>query len=594
MLSLDLVTLRDGYASGTLTPAAVMEEVCARLDAAGEGIWISRFSREQLLAAANALEGKPRGPLWGVPFAVKDNIDLAGLPTTAACPALSYQPVASATVVERLVAAGAVPVGKTNLDQLATGLVGVRTPHGIPRNPFDQRYIVGGSSCGSAAAVGRGLVSFALGTDTAGSGRVPAAFTNTVGLKPSRGLFSAAGVVPACRTLDCVSIFAFTCEDAGAIADVARGFDAGDPGSRPEADRLSWSGAAAPTRFRFGVLAADDREFFGDAEAARLYDQAIATLTGQGGEPVSVPFAPFREAARLLYEGPWVAERLAPFEELLARDPEALLPVIRTIIGAGRRYTGTDVFRAVHQLEALRQQVRGLWRDLAALVLPTTPTIYRVDEIEADPIALNARLGTYTNFVNLLDLAGVAVPAGFRADGLPQGVTFIGPRDSDPRLLALASRFHRATGKTLGATGLPLPPAPEVAAAAPDQFRLAVVGAHLSGEPLNGQLIDLGARLVRTCRTAPLYKLYALANTTPPKPGMVRVGEGGGAIEIEIWEFPRASFGSFFPNVRPPLSIGTLETEDGERVAGFLCEAFAVAGARDITAFGGWRKFVHQ
>ena len=589
MLALDLTSLRAAYASGTLTPLAVIDEVCDRIEAGGEGIWISRFSRDQLRAAARALDGNRNLPLHGVPFAVKDNIDVAGLPTTAACPAYSYQPAASAGVVERLVKAGAIVVGKTNMDQLATGLVGVRSPYGVPGNPFDGRYIVGGSSAGSAAAVGRGQVSFALGTDTAGSGRVPAAFTNTVGLKPSRGLISAAGVVPACRSLDCVSIFAFTCEDAAAVADVARGFDPRDPGSRPEADRLRWSGTAAPARFRFGVLADADREFFGDGEAARLYDEAIAALGGLGGEPVPVPFAPFRETARLLYDGPWVAERLAPFEELLAR-PDALLPVIQTIIGAGRRYQGTEVFRAVHQLEALRQQVRPLWREVEALVLPTTPTIYRIDEIEADPIALNARLGTYTNFVNLLDLAGVAVPAGFRGDGLPLGITFIGPRDSDARLCALAARFHRATAKTVGATGLPLPaPPPPIAG---DGFRLAVVGAHLTGQPLNHQLVELGGRLVRTCRTAPLYKLYALPGTTPPKPGLVRVAEGGSAIEIEIWELPRASFGTFFPNVRAPLSIGTLEADDGEKVAGFLCEAYAVAGARDISALGGWRKFV--
>jgi allophanate hydrolase len=592
-LSLDLTSLRQGYATGALDPVAVMHEVLARLARSEAAIWISRFSDAQLLAAAQALVAR-RGeglPLYGIPFAVKDNIDVAGLATTAACPALSFQPEASATVVDRLVAAGAIVIGKTNMDQLATGLVGVRSPFGVPSNPFDARYITGGSSAGSAAAVGRGLVSFALGTDTAGSGRVPAAFTNTVGLKPSRGLFSVAGVVPACRTLDCVSIFAFTCEDAATIADVARGFDARDPGSRPEADRLRWSGTAAPARFRFGVLAAADREFFGDGEAARLYDEAIATLTGLGGVAVPTAFAPFRAAAKLLYEGAWVAERLAPFEELLAK-PDAVLPVIREVVGAGRRYSGTDVFRAVHQIEALRQQVRGLWRDLDTLVLPTTPTIYRIDEIAAEPIALNARLGTYTNFVNLLDLAGVAVPAGFRGDGLPLGITFIGPRDSDPRLCALGARFHGAVGKTLGATGRPLPPAPAPGPNA-DGFRLAVVGAHLSGEPLNGQLIDLGARLVRTCRTAPLYKLYALPNTTPPKPGMVRVGEGGSAIEIEIWELPRPSFGGFFANVRAPLSIGTLEADDGEKVAGFLCEAYAIAGARDISSYGGWRKFVH-
>ena len=487
--------------------------------------------------------------------------------------------------------AGAIVVGKTNMDQLATGLVGVRSPYGIAVNPFDERYLAGGSSMGSGVAVARGLCSFALGTDTAGSGRVPAAFTNTVGLKPSRGLISTTGVVPACRSLDCVSVFALTCEEAALVADCARGFDAKDPGSRPEADRLRWT-ATAPARFRFGVLAAEDREFFGDVEAARLYDDAISALAALGGEPVTVPFLPFREAARLLYEGPWVAERLTPFEDLLARE-NTVLPVIRAILSGGRRYSGVDVFQAVHRLEALRQQVRGLWREMDVLFLPTTPTIYKIAEVEVEPITLNARLGTYTNFVNLLDLAAVAVPAGFRTDGLPAGVTFIGPRDSDARLGAIAARFHRHTGRIAGATGLPLAPPPATTGAAADMLRLAVVGAHLTGEPLNGQLTDLGARLARSCRTAPLYRLFALPDATPPKPGMVRVGEGGHAIEIEIWELPRASFGAFFANVRPPLCIGTVEADDGEKVAGFLCEAHAVAGARDISALGGWRRFVH-
>jgi allophanate hydrolase len=594
--SLDLWTLQRAYQAGTLTPEAVAELVGGRGEApAGEGVWIHRVPRDELLAAARSVERRfadgPRPPLYGVPFAVKDNIDVAGMPTTAACPALAYTPAASATVVEKLLAAGAFIVGKANMDQLATGLVGVRSPYGVPANPFDPRYPVGGSSAGSAAAVTRGLASFALGTDTAGSGRVPAAFTNTVGLKPSRGLLSTAGLVPACRTLDCVSVFALSTEEAAVIADVARGFDPSDPGSRPEADALRFAGAAAPERFRFGVLAPADREFFGDAEAARLYDDAIAILIEQGGEAVEIDFAPFREAGRLLYEGPWVAERLVPFEALLARG--VLLPVIAQILGNGARVSGLDLFRAIHRLEALRQQVRGILRPLAALFLPTTPTIYPIAAIEADPLALNARLGTYTNFVNLLDLAGVAVPTALRGDGLPAGVTFIGPRDSDPRLAALAARFHRQVARSAGATGLPLPTPPPGAPSTGDVLRLAVVGAHLSGEPLNWQLTEIGARLLRTCRTAPSYRLYALPNATPPKPGLVRVAEGGAAIEIEIWEVPAPAFGAFFARVAAPLGMGTLTTEDGEAVKGFLCEAHATAGARDITALGSWRRFVH-
>jgi allophanate hydrolase len=589
-VALDLGALRAAY-QGTLTPSDVVEQLWPGIEAA-EAVWIGRPTRQELLDAARAIERRfsERPPLYGVPFAVKDNIDVAGIPTTAACPALSYVPATSARVVERLLAAGALFVGKTNMDQLATGLVGVRSPYGIPRNPFDPRYLVGGSSAGSAAAVARGLCSFSLGTDTAGSGRVPAAFNNLVGLKPSRGLLSTAGVIPACRSLDCVSVFALSCEDAVSVAEICRGFDPADSGSRPEADAFRF-GAAPPARFRVGVPT--EREFFGDGEAARLYDEALAVLDELGGERVPILLAPFREAASLLYDGPWVAERLAPFEELLAREPAAVLPVIAQILGAGRRYSGADVFRGAHRLEALRQEVRTVLGTCDVLCLPTTPTIYTIDEVLADPIRLNARLGIYTNFVNLLDLAAVAVPAGFRRDGLPAGVSLIGPRDSDARLAALGARLHRRTSTTAGATGGPVP-APLPLSVSPETIRLAVVGAHLTGEPLNHQLTDLGGRLVRTCRTAPRYRLYALPNTTPPKPGLVRLlDDSGHAIEIEIWELPRAAFGTFFPNVRPPLCIGTLETEDGEAVFGFLCEGHAVAGAQDISALGGWRKFVH-
>jgi len=595
--SLDLWSLQRTYGAGAFRPEELAEIVSARLDApGGEGVWIHRVSRDDMVAAARSVERRfsagPRPPLYGVPFAVKDNIDVAGMPTTAACPALAYTPAASATVVEKLLAAGAFLVGKTNMDQLATGLVGVRSPYGVPANPFDARYPVGGSSAGSAAAVARGQVSFALGTDTAGSGRVPAAFTNTVGWKPSRGLLSAAGVVPACRSLDCVSIFSLTVEEAAIVADLACGHDPADPGSRPEADQLRFAGAVAPARFRFGVLDGADREFFGDQEGARLYDEALAELTGLGGEPVTVPFAPFREAGRLLYDGPWVAERLAPFEELVARG--AVLPVIAEILNGGFRVSGLDVFRGMHRLEALRQEVRGLLRPLDALFLPTTPTIYTIAEIQADPLRLNARLGTYTAFVNLLDLAAVAVPMSFRRDGLPAGFTFIGPRDSDARLGALAARFHRQVARTAGATGLPLPaPPPPAPPPTGETLRLAVVGAHLSGEPLNWQLTEIGARLVRTCRTEPGYRLYALSNTTPAKPGLVRATSGA-AIEIEIWEVPLAAVGGFLSRVAPPLCIGTVTTEDGETVKGFLCEAHAVTDARDITALGGWRRFVHS
>jgi allophanate hydrolase len=596
---LDLESLRRAYDDAALTPTALVSELLPRMEASeSDGVWITRRSADALLEQARTLEERRRTgaqlPLYGVPFAVKDNIDVANVPTTAAAPELGYTPAEDATVVARLTAAGAICLGKTNMDQLATGLVGVRSPYGIPRNPFDARYIVGGSSSGSAAAVARGLASFALGTDTAGSGRVPAAFTNVVGLKPSRGLLSTTGVMPACRSLDCVSIFALTCEEAAAIADVTRGYDVDDPWSRPEADRVRWAGAAAPSRVRLGVLADADLEALEDHETARLYQAAVAGARAQGAVVESIDLAPFHEAGALLYDGPCLAERLSRFEDRLSSHTEAFLPVIRQILTGGHRFSGTDVYRGLERLRELQRRVRLGWRALDALLLPTTPTIYTVDAVAADPVRLNGRLGQFTSFVNLLDLSAVAVPAGFRRDGLPAGVSLVGPRDGDPLLAAIGARLHRRLAATAGATGRALPGAPAAPAPDADVMRLAVVGAHLAGEPLNWQLVELGARLVRACRTAPAYRLYALPGTTPPKPGLVRVRDSGAAIEIEVWELPRAAFGTFFGRVVAPLCIGSVETDDGDKVAGFLCESHAVAGAKDITALGGWRRFVHR
>jgi allophanate hydrolase len=608
-LRLDLASLAAAYRAGTTTPSAVAETLAARIDRAPPEIWIHRTPRAALLAAAHAVEqraaelgGTQALPLYGIPFAVKDNIDAAGLPTTAACPAYSYVAEQSATVVRRLTDAGALVVGKANMDQLATGLVGVRSPYGIPRNPFDRRFISGGSSSGSAVAVAAGLASFALGTDTAGSGRVPAAFNNLVGLKPTGGLFSLRGVVPACRSLDCVSIFALTVADACRVAGVVGGLDAADPLSRAAAARFDWTLTAAPRAFRFAVPRDADLEFFGDAEAQRLYAAAIDRWRALGGTPVAIDVQPFFATARLLYDGPWIAERLAPFQDLVAR-PEALLPVIREIIQEGARFSAVDLFRAQAELDRLRAQTRAALADADFLLVPSTPTIYTVDEVLARPRDLNARLGLYTNFVNLLQLCALTVPNGFRADGLPSGITLIGLPDRDARLAAFGAAYQQALGGPLGATGQSLPAgaaaeASPVAnaggAAPPSELLVAVVGAHLSGQPLNHQLTDLGARLARTCRTSARYRLFALPGTTPPKPGLVRVAAGseGAAIEVEVWRIERPRFGDFFARVPPPLCLGTIELEDGAQVSGFLCEPHATVGARDISALGGWRRYL--
>jgi allophanate hydrolase len=606
--SLDLTSLRRRYSEGGTSPGDVIEEVLAGVAApTNENVWISVAPREELLGAARAVEARrARGeelPLYGVPFAVKDNIDVAGLPTTAACPAFAYTPRAHAPVVERLVAAGAIPVGKTNLDQFATGLVGVRSPYGVPRNPFDARLIPGGSSSGSAVAVANGTVSFALGTDTAGSGRVPAAFNNIVGLKPSRGLLSARGVVPACRSRDCVSVFGLTVADVARVADAARAFDAEDPYSRVEADAIRFAGAA-PGRFRFGVPTAGQLTFgfasLAEAEAQHvLFTAAVQRLRSFGGEPVEIDFSPFEETAALLYGSAFVAERLEAAGDLHARAPEALLPVLKAILDEAAAHPARAVFEARARLTALRRRARQILAGVDLLFVPTAPAIYTVDAVKADPLRLNSSLGRYVNFVNLLDLAAIAVPIGLRSDGVPFGGSLVGPWGHDAALAALGDRLHRATSTRLGATPVALEGTDVVAPsreAPADWPRVAVVGAHLSGQPLNHQLTGAGGVLVRACQTARAYRLFALPNTTPAKPGLMRVGDGaqGAALEVEVWALAPAAFGAFVARVPAPLCIGSVELEDGARVSGFLCEAHALDGARDITSFGGWRAYLRS
>jgi len=539
-------------------------------------VWISRLSREQVLNLAEKAKISPPSGLRGTTFAIKDNIDLAGLPTTAACAEFAYTPAVSATVVQRLIDAGAVPLGKTNLDQFATGLVGVRSPYGVPVNLYGDAYIPGGSSSGSAVAVAAGLCNFALGTDTAGSGRVPAAFNNLVGLKPTRGLLSTRGVVPACRTLDCVSIFTRSIADAAEVLSVAAAYDPEDPYSRP---------AAPPTIDetwppRIGVPRPEQLEFFGNADAEKLFAATVARWQSLGAKIVEIDFQPFLDAARLLYEGPWVAERYAAIREFIEKKPDALHPVTRKIIESAKSLTATSAFEATYKLAALRRQAEAIWTDIDVILTPTAGTIYTVAEVEADPIRLNSNLGYYTNYLNLLDLCAVAVPAGFLPDKMPWGVTLVAPAFCDDRILRLGAKLLSEA-------------APLRALSAPGRtVQLAVCGAHLSGLPLNWQLTQLGAKLARTTFTAPNYKLFALPGTTPPKPGLVRVADGGSPIEVEVWDVPVAGYGHFVSNIPGPLGIGTITLEDGSSVQSFLCEAIAVQGARDVTSFGGWRAFL--
>jgi allophanate hydrolase len=585
----------EAYRSRAAKPQDIVARSYARMRAHNDpAIFISLRDEAELIEDARTLEktGDKTRPLYGIPVSVKDNIDVKGLPTTAACPAYSYRPSKDAACVARLRDAGALIVGKTNLDQFATGLVGVRTPYGIARNLFDAELIPGGSSTGSALAVAAGFTPLSLGTDTAGSGRVPAGFANIIGLKPSRGVVSTAGVVPACRTLDCVSIFALTVDDAMSMLSVIAGPDAA--GSRHP--RMAPHLGPAPQGLRLGVPLPGQRLFFGDRASESAFDAALAQLAALGAKIVAIDFEPFYAAARLLYEGPWVAERYLTARALIASAPESLHPVTRQIILAGAHGTAADAFAAFYQLEDLRRMRDRTFGEVDALVLPTAPTIYTVEQVLADPIGLNSRLGTYTNFVNLLDMCGLAVPASMRPDGTPFGVTLLAPAGGDAMLAAIGRDFHAATGLPLGALKYPLPPPARLpAVAAAGEVPLAVVGAHLSGMPLNGELRALGGRLIERGATARHYKLYALPGTGPPKPGLLRVKNGAGAaIEIEVWALSETAFGRFVAAVPPPLSIGTLELDSGRSVKGFLVEAEAVAGARDISSFGGWRAFVAQ
>ncbi len=592
---LDLSSLRAAYHAG-LTPLDLVEEVIRRRAASTDpAIFITPTPDEDLRQAARDLMARAPDanslPLWGVPFAVKDNIDAAGLPTTAACPAFAYQPSADSTVVARLKAAGALVIGKTNLDQFATGLNGTRSPYGAPRSVFNPDYVSGGSSSGSAVAVAAGLATFALGTDTAGSGRVPAAFNNLVGIKPTPGLVPNVGVVPACRSIDVVTVFATTVGDGVAIRKVMEGYDAADPFSREALPaRLPTSG------LRVGVLEGAEREFFGNADVEALYDAAIERAKSLGATIVPFDYAPFRQAAELLYNGPWVAERMAAVKDFIASNADDFDPTVRVIIEGAKAYDAVAAFEGKYRLEALRQKTRAEWRKLDILMLPTSPTTYTVEEMLADPIVRNGHFGRYTNFVNLYDHAAIAIPAGFGADGLPAGVTLIGPTFTDDALAPFADAMHRALAAGMGKDRYAaLPEASRITPSADGLIPIVVVGAHLTGMPLNQELTGPGGVLIKTCRTAADYRLFVLPDTVPPKPGLIREpGFTGQGLEVEVWALPPAAFGQFVQKIPAPLGIGKVELDDGTVVSGFLCEAHAIAGAREVTDMGGWRAYIRS
>ena len=587
-MQLDIAYLQSCYRKGSLRPTQLITEVRTDCQKADPAIWIHLLTEEEL---APYLERLARAtmeelPLYGIPFAIKDNIDLAGIPTTAACPEYSYLPEESATVVQLLIDAGAIPLGKTNLDQFATGLVGTRSPYGGCANSFDPDSISGGSSSGSAVAVAKGLCSFALGTDTAGSGRVPAAFNNLIGLKPSRGLISTKGVIPACRSLDCVSIFALCTGDAEAVFRVAAQPDGGDPYSRQS--RKGSGKAPGRESFLFGVPQEDQLQFFGNAAYEQAYHDSVTQLESIGGTKQLIDLQPFLDAAKLLYEGPWVAERTAAVGGFLADHPEAGHPVTRKIICESNTFSAVDCFQAQYRLQAFKATTDGVLSQLDCLVLPTAGTSYTLKEVEEKPIALNANLGTYTNFMNLLDYCGIAVPTAL-SKPVPFGVTLVGEAFSEARLLELAARLHEASALPMG-TSQNLPPkynATEVS----DRTLLMVCGAHLQGLPLHFQLEELDAYLVEQTTTAPKYRMFAL-ETQPPKPGLIRDAAQGAALEVEVYSIPLANLGPFVAQIPHPLGIGKVELANGSWVTGFIAEPVVMKEGREITKLGGWRKYL--
>ncbi len=596
--SLDFHTLTAAYASGQLKPSTVVNAIYDRIEARGDDhVWIYLVSRADALRAAEELEnaGYDGRPLWGIPFSIKDCNDVIGLPTTNALKEGTYIAESTGQAVTRLFDNGAILIGKTNMDQFGIGLVGMRTPYGACSSVFNDDYISGGSSSGSGVSVAAGLSSFSIANDAAGSGRVPAGFNNIVGIKPTPGIVSNACVSGGgcVKTIETVSVFALTVEDGMAVMRVITGYDPTYPFSKPEADHVALDMRPAPPKFRFGIPAGAALRFFGDSEAERLFQEAVKRLDAMGGVAVEVDFAAFEETQRILYEGPWISERALSLDKVLAQHGDAIHPVTKTILENSGQYSSVDTFRAIHRIAELKCATRPIWDDIEVLLVPTTPTIYRKSEILADPIALNARLGIYTNFVNLMGLCGIAVPNGFRVDGLPSGVTFLAPGMAEAKAAAIAAEFHHRAGIGLGMNLNPYP-----AYGAPTEIpaghrEIAVVGAHLSGMPLNHELTERGGVFRGHTRTTGDYRLYALTGTTPAKPGLVRDPNAKGpGIEVEIWSLPLAGFADFIERIPQPLGIGKVALESGRQVSGFLCETVALNGAIDITAHASWKNYL--
>ncbi len=594
-IDLSIGHLRHAYLTGDLQPEVVLEFVLSRIKQYPEkNIWINVLDEQQIQNYIKSLKKHDPAelPLYGIPFAIKDNIDLAGLPTTVACADYSYNPIDSAFAVQLLIDAGAIPIGKTNLDQFATGLVGTRSPYGAVSSAFDDEYIAGGSSSGSAVAVALGQVSFALGTDTAGSGRIPAAFNNLIGLKPSRGLISTTGVVPACRSLDCVSLFTLNPDDALLVFDILNRYDDKDCYARKSGKRI----VAHDDARRIGVPDKASLEFFGHNEFARLFEEFLNILSAQGYELVPIDFEPFIKSAKLLYQGPWLAERYAAIESFIKSHPDSLLPVTRQIIEPASAIDAVECFKKMYELQDLKREADRVLEQIDMIITPTAGTDYRLEEINAEPIQFNTNLGYYTNFMNLLDYAAVSLPADFDKHGHAFGVTLFGQAFSDETLLFHARQILKQSGLQMGATAYNWKPVEQIADEVGKQgyIDIAVCGAHLSGMPLNHQLTERQGVLVKQTQTAERYRLYVLAGGPPYRPGLILDNDNGKAIDIEVWRMPLDRFGEFMLGIPHPLGIGKVFLDDGKQVNSFICEAYAVADAEDITHFGGWRSYIES
>jgi len=597
-LDMSITGLRKLYSDGDLTPAALMEAIREKAGSLeSHNIYIHLLSAEQCQPFLDSLANKnpEETPLWGIPFTLKDNIDLADIPTTAACEAFTYTPGKSATAVQRLLAAGAIPVGKANLDQFATGLNGTRSPWGPCRNSFDPDYVSGGSSAGSAVSVACGLSSFSLGTDTAGSGRVPAGFNNLIGLKPSRGLVPATGVVPACQSLDCVSIFSFNSDDANLVLGVAEGFDDEDPYSRVNVfDNKVQTYGCHEGDLKVAVLKEKDLRFFGDDTYRKAYQDTLATLAASGFELVEIDYDEFNEVALLLYEGPWVSERYIATSPLIQDNPEAINDTVRAIIEPGGTPHATELFKAEYRLHKLKQKCLKALIGFDCLLTPSSGRHFSIEEMLADPILHNSELGYYTNFVNLLDLAAVSVPASITKAGRPFGITLVGDTYSDRLLLSIANRIQRLLPLPLGALDIEQPPLESLSTANNRFTDIVVCGAHMQELPLNYQLTGRGATLKETAKTTPDYALYRLPGDSLLRPALVRDANEGASIEVEVWSIPTRELGSFVSQIPAPLGIGKISISDGRMITGFICEEGGVTGAENISSHGGWRAYIAQ